>query len=334
MTLTTPLPSGRRRLSLALAAATVASLCALAGPALAQSWPDKTIRLVVPFPPGGSTDAVGRMLATELGKLLGQTVVVDNKGGANGNIGSDMVAKAAPDGYTLLLSGVGSNAINYSLYSKMAYADKDFVHVALLATGPNVLVVTPSFPAATFAEFISVVKANPGKYSHASSGNGSSGHLSMEMLKQAGGLDIVHVPYKGGAAAITDTISGQVDALFLNQDNVLPFVRSGKLRALAVSSAAPNPAYPGVPTVASGGFPDFAATSWFGLSAPAGTPDAIVQQLAEASIKAMNVATVRQQLETNGFVVAAQGPTEFRAFVDNEIQKWGKAVKASGAKAD
>lgn len=325
----------RRRFALTLAtAAAMLAAAGLALPGLAQAYPDKPVRLVVPFPPGGSTDAVGRLLATELGKLLGQPVVVDNKGGANGNIGSDMVAKAAPDGYTLLLSGVGSNAINYSLYSKMAYANQDFSHVTLLATGPNVLVVTPSFPAKTFAEFIDIVKKNPGKYSHASSGNGSSGHLSMEMLKQAAGLDIVHVPYKGGAAAITDTISGQVQALFLNQDNVLPFVRSGKLRALAVSSRDPNPAYPDVPSVASAGYPDFAATSWFGLSAPAGTPEAIVSRLSEAATKAMDSDAVRHQLEGSGFVVQAEGPVAFRTFVDNEIARWGKAVKASGATAD
>lgn len=336
MILTTIARASRRRVALMLAVTAGAALAGsgLALPAQAQAWPDKPIRLVVPFPPGGSTDAVGRLLATELGKTLGQPVVVDNKGGANGNIGSDMVAKAAPDGYTLLLSGVGSNAINYGLYSKMAYADKDFSHVTLLATGPNVLVVTPSFPAKTLAEFIDIVKKNPGKYSHASSGNGSSGHLSMEMLKQAAGLDIVHVPYKGGAAAITDTISGQVQALFLNQDNVLPFVRSGKLRALAVSSRDPNPAYPDVPSVASAGYPDFSATSWFGLSAPAGTPAAIVRQLSDAAIKAMNSDAVRHQLEGSGFVVQAEGSPAFAAFVADEIARWGKAVKVSGARAD
>ena len=326
--------AARRRFALTLVAAATAVASGFALPALAQTYPDKTIRLVVPFPPGGSTDAVGRLVATEMSRILGQPVVVDNKGGANGNIGSDMVAKAAADGYTLLLSGVGSNAINYSLYPKMAYADKDFSHVTLLATGPNVLVVTPGFPAQTLAEFIEVVKKNPGKYSHASSGNGSSGHLSMEMLKQAAGLEMVHVPYKGGAAAITDTISGQVEALFLNQDNVLPFVRSGKLRALAVASSAPNPAYPDVPTVASAGYAGFSATSWFGLSAPAGTPDAIIRQLSDAAVKAMNTDAVRNQLEGSGFVVQAEGSVAFKAFVDNEIAKWGKAVKASGATAN
>lgn len=330
---------GRRRgliqgLNLTLAAVAALIITAPFQPARADAYPAKPIRLVVPFPPGGSTDAVGRLLATEMGKSLGQTVVVDNKGGANGNIGSDMVAKAAPDGYTLLLSGVGSNAINYNLYSKMPYADSDFSHVLLLATGPNVLVVNPGFPAKTFAEFIAVIKANPGKYSHASSGNGSSGHLSMEMLKQAAGLDLVHVPYKGGAAAITDTISGQVQALFLNQDNVLPFVQAGKLRALAVSSPNANPAYPGVPSVAEAGYPDFSAMSWFGLTAPAGTPAPIIRRLAEAAAKAMNTDSVRSQLEGNGFVIAAEGPEAFQLFVSNEIDKWGKAIKASGARAD
>ena len=300
----------------------------------AQAWPNKTIKFIVPFPPGGSTDAVGRQLAQELTKSLGQPVIIENKGGANGNIGSDLVAKSAPDGYTFLVSGVGSNAINYSLYRSMPFADKDFAHVSLLATGPNVLVVNPDFPAKTFAEFIALAKASPGKYSHASSGNGSSGHLAMKMLELASGISLVHVPYKGGGPAIMDTIAGQVPILFINQDNALPQVQAGKLRALAVASVERNPVYPTVPTIAESGFPDFSAVSWFGLTAPAGTPKDIIQKLNDATAKAMNQPEMKQRLQAQGFVVVAGTPQQFSEFVQAEIAKWSKAAKVSGAQVD
>ncbi|WP_419340525.1 Bug family tripartite tricarboxylate transporter substrate binding protein [Achromobacter sp. PD1] len=326
-------PAARARLAILAAAG---ALAMLPGMLMAQGadWPAKQIKLVVPFPAGGSTDSVGRLLAAELSKELGQTVVVENKGGANGNIGSDMVAKAEPDGYTLLLSGVGSNAISYAVYQNMPYRDSDFAHISLLATGPNVLVANNDFPGKTFAEFIKLARENPGKYTHASSGSGSSGHLAMEMLKQDAKIDLVHVPYKGGAAAITDMIGGRVQVMFLNQDTLLPQVTSGKLRALAVASAKRNPAYPDTPTVAESGYPGFSAESWFGLSAPAKTPPAVIQRLNQATVKALSSPEIRQKLESVGFVVVADDPKSFSAFVDNEIAKWGKAAKASGAKMD
>lgn len=326
-------PAARARLAILAAAG---ALAVLPGMLMAQGadWPAKQIKLVVPFPAGGSTDSVGRLLAAELSKELGQTVVVENKGGANGNIGSDMVAKAEPDGYTLLLSGVGSNAISYAVYQNMPYRDRDFAHISLLATGPNVLVANNDFPGKTFAEFIKLARENPGKYTHASSGSGSSGHLAMEMLKQDAKIDLVHVPYKGGAAAITDMIGGRVQVMFLNQDTLLPQVTSGKLRALAVASAKRNPAYPDTPTVAESGYPGFSAESWFGLSAPAKTPPAVIQRLNQATVKALSSPEIRQKLESVGFVVVADDPKSFSAFVDNEIAKWGKAAKASGAKMD
>lgn len=321
--------AGARRWTAALA------VLLLAGAAHAQAdWPARPVHLVVPFPPGGSTDSVGRLLAAELAKDLGQSVIVENKGGANGNIGSDMVAKAAPDGYTLLLSGVGSNAINYALYQSMPYRNSDFAHISLLATGPNVLVANPDFPARSFADFIKLAKENPGKYTHASSGNGSSGHLAMEMLKQAAGIDLVHVPYKGGAAAITDTIGGRVSVLFLNQDNLLPQVQGGKVRALAVASVKRNPAYPDTPTIAESGYPGFAAESWFGLSAPAGTPAPVIERLSQATVRALAAPQLRDKLQAVGFVVVGNDPKAFDAFVAAEIDKWGKAAKASGARMD
>lgn len=326
-------PAARARLGILAAAG---ALAMLPGMLMAQGadWPTRQLKLVVPFPAGGSTDSVGRLLAAELSKELGQTVVVENKGGANGNIGSDLVAKAEPDGYTLLLSGVGSNAISYAVYQNMPYRNSDFAHVSLLATGPNVLVANNDFPGKTFAEFIKLARENPGKYTHASSGSGSSGHLAMEMLKQDAKIELVHVPYKGGAAAITDMIGGRVQVMFLNQDTLLPQVTSGKLRALAVASAKRNPAYPDTPTVAESGYPGFSAESWFGLSAPAKTPPAVIQRLNQATVKALSSPDIRQKLESVGFVVVADDPKSFSAFVDNEIAKWGKAAKASGAKMD
>lgn len=320
-----------RRAVLGLAAALA---CLAAAPAMSEPWPAKPLRLVVPFPPGGSTDSIGRLLAAELGKELGQTVIVENKGGANGNIGSDSVAKAAPDGYTLLLSGVGSNAINYALYSSMPYQNRDFAHVSLLATGPNVLVANPEFPAQTLPDLVRLAKEQPDQYTHASSGSGSSGHLAMEMLKQAAGIQMVHVPYKGGAAAITDTIGGRVSVLFLNQDNLLPQVQAGKLRALAVASAQRNPAYPDTPTVAEAGYPGFAAESWFGLSAPTNTPEPVIAKLSEATRKAMSQPELRQKLEAVGFVVVGSDPASFSGFVNDEIAKWRQAAQASGARMD
>ena len=327
----------RRNLLRSLVSVVALSVGSWVVPAAAQAqgaYPDKPVRLIVPFPPGGSTDAVGRLLAAELGKDLGQTVIVENRGGANGNIGSDAVAKSAPDGYTLLLSGVGSNAISYALYQSMPYKDSDFVHISLLATGPNVLVANNDFPAKTFADFIKLAKENPGKYTHASSANGSSGHLAMEMLKQAAGIDLVHVPYKGGAAAITDTIGGRVNVLFLNQDNLLPQVQAGKVRALAVASAKRNPVYPDVPTIAESGYPGFAAESWFGLSAPKGTPAPVVDRLHKATVKALAQPELKSKLEAVGFVVVGNDPQAFSQFVTAEIDKWGKAARASGARMD
>lgn len=326
----------RRRTGLAaMAVATAVSAMALpTAHAQETDWPNKPIRMVVPFPPGGSTDAVGRMLGNLLADRLGQSVVIENRGGASGTIGSNVVAKADPDGYTLLVSGVGSNAIGYSLYDNIAYQDAEFAHVSLLATGPNVLVVNPNFQAKTFEDFIRIVKENPGKFTYASSGSGSSGHLSMEMLKQVAGLDIVHAPYKGGAAAVTAVMGDQVQALVLNQDNLLPHVQAGKLRALAVTSLKRNPAYPDVPTVAESGYPGYSAESFFGLTAPAGTPPEVMEKLNRETVAAMNDPSIRSKLEEVGFVVVANRPEEFSRFIQDEIAKWGDTVKKSGAKMD
>lgn len=317
--------------------ATLAAVVMLAQPstALAQAFPNKPIRIMVPFPPGGSTDVMGRSLAAELSKSLGQPVVVENRAGANGNIGSAEVAKAAPDGYTLLLSGVGSNAINHSLYPSMPYdSSRDFEHITLLAEGPNVLIVHPNFAAKSVPELVAMAKAQPGKLNYGSNGNGSSGRLAMEMLRQATGMDMVHVPYKGGGPAMQALLAGEVPMLFTNQDAALPQVKAGKVRAIGVASDKRNPAYPDVPTIAEQGFPGFSAVSWLGLSAPAKTPPEVISKLHAEAVKAINQPEFRARLEGNGFVVVGSTPEQFRGFIASENAKWGKAVKASGATVD
>ncbi len=331
-----PQSYSRRAVVGGLAALTALSMAGAAAPALAQAsdWPSKPIRLIVPFPPGGSTDMVGRLIGNLLAERLGQSVVVENRGGASGTIGSNTAAKADPDGYTLLLSGVGSHAIGYSLYPSMGYTDDDFAHISLLASGPNVLVVNPDFEAKTFEDFIRLAKENPGKYNYASSGSGSSGHLSTELLKQKADVDILHIPFKGGAAAVTAVIGNQVNALMLNQDNVLPHVRAGKLRALAVTSSERNPVYPDVPTIAEMGFPDYSALSFFGLSAPAGTPAPIIERLHRETVEALKDKDLRDKLEQVGFVVVGSSPEEYSQFLKDEIAKWAETVKSSGAQMD
>lgn len=301
----------------------------------AQAYPTKPIRIMVPFPPGGSTDVMARNLAAELSKSLGQPVVVENKAGANGNIGSGEIAKAPADGYSLLLSGVGTNAINHSLYPTMPYDSlRDFEHITLLAEGPNVLIVNPNFAAKSVPELIAMAKAQPGKLNYGSNGNGSSGRLAMEMLRQATGIDMVHVPYKGGGPAMQALLAGEVPMLFTNQDAALPQVKAGKARAIGVASLKRNPAYPDVPTIAEQGITGFSAVSWFGLSAPAKTPPEIVRKLHAETVKVLNQPEFRARLEANGFVVVGGTPEEFRAFIKAENEKWGKAVKASGATVD
>jgi tripartite-type tricarboxylate transporter receptor subunit TctC len=316
----------------------LAALAALFAAPLASAqgaFPNKPIRIIVPFPAGGSTDAMARNLGAELTKQMGQPVVVENRPGVNGNLGSDHVAKSAPDGYTLLLSGVGSNAINHGLYANMPYdSNKDFAHITLLAEGPNVLIVHPSFAAKNLGELIAMAKAQPGKLVYASNGNGSSGRMAMEMLRQATGIDMLHVPYKGGGPSMIDLIGGQVPMLFTNQDHALPQVQAGKVRAIAVASLKRNPAYPDVPTVAEQGLPGFAAVSWFGLSAPAKTPPEIVRRLHEETVKALAQPEFRSKLEQVGFVVVGNTPAEFSAFVASEVEKWGKVVKTAGATVD
>ena len=311
-------------------------LVAACGPVFAQAdYPNKVVTIIVPFPPGGTTDVTARQIAAELTKSLGQTFIVENKAGANGNIGSAQVARAAPDGYTLLMSGVGSNAVNHGIYANMPYdSKKDFAHVTLATTGPNVLVVHPDFPARNLKELIDLVKASPGKYNYASAGNGASGHMAMELLKTTAGLKIDHIPYKGGAPAMQDVMGGQVPMMFINQDMAFAQSKAGKVRLIGVASLTRNPAMPDAPTIAEQGFPGFAAVSWNAISAPAGTPKEIVDKLQGEIRKALHSPAMKDKLLANGFVPEGIPPADFSAFVSAEVDKWTKVAKDAGAKVD
>jgi tripartite-type tricarboxylate transporter receptor subunit TctC len=308
----------------------------LAGlPAAAQTWPNRPLHLVVPFPPGGTTDIVARAVAAEIGKSLGQQVIVENRSGAGGNIGSDYVAKAAPDGYTVVMGTVGTHAINVSLYSKMPYdAVKDFAPITLVASVPNVLEVNPSLPVKSVQELIAYAKANPGKLDFASSGNGTSIHLSGELFKAMTGVDMLHIPYKGSAAAITDLIGGQANLMFDNLPSSIAYIKSGQLRALAVTTLTRSPALPDVPTINESGAPGFDASSWFGVLAPAGTPKEIVDRLHDEIVKALRTPRLKANLQAQGAEPVGDTPEQFADHIRAEIAKWAKVVKQSGAHVD
>jgi tripartite-type tricarboxylate transporter receptor subunit TctC len=321
-----------------LLAAAAATLALLSGPALAQDvWPSKPVKIIVPFPPGGTSDVMARMAGEALSKELGQQFVIENIGGAGGITGTARAAKAPPDGYTLVLTGVGSNAVAHGLDPKLAYdSNKDFVHISQIHSGPNVLVVHPDQPFKTFKELIDYVRKNPGKlnygYTHA-----ASGHMAMELLKQVGGtgglpLFIVGIPYRGGGPMLTDLLGNQIPMMFINQDAALQHVRAGKLRALAVTSKERNPQYPDVPTIAEAGLKGYEALSWSGLSAIKGTPQPIVDKLEATMKKIMGSAEIKQRMESVGFVVPPQGSAHYTRFVKDEIDLWTKVIKSAGIK--
>ena len=303
--------------------------------ASAQEWPSKPVRLIVPMPPAGTTDNMGRLVAQKMSELTGQAIVVENKVGANGNIGSDFVSKSAPDGYTLLVSGVGSQGINATLYRSMPYdIVEGLTHIGMIAKGPNALVVNPAFPANTLAELIALIKASPGKYNYASTGNGASNHLSMEMLRSVADLNMTHIPYKGGAPAMLDLMSGQVPMMFVNFDSAVPHVKSGKMRAIAVTSLTRREALPDVPTVAESGFPGFEAESWTAISGPPKMPAAVVSRINEILIRIAQMPDVREKFAALGLEASLLKPDAMKQFVQQEVDKWGKAVRASGATVD
>ena len=306
-----------------------------AAAAVAQPYPSKPIRLVVPFPAGGTTDILAREAGQRLSLSLGQSVVIDNRPGAAGNIGSELVAKSAPDGYTLLMATVSTHAINPNLYARLPYDHiKDFAPVVLVAGVPNVLEVTPSLPVHSVADLIKLAKEKPGQINFASSGSGTSIHLSGELFKTMAGVDMTHVPYKGSAPAITDLIGGQVQVMFDNLPSSLPQIKAGKLRAIAVTSAQRAPALPDIPTIAESGLPGFEATSWFGIVAPAGTPPTIIARINADVNQWLQSPEAKEKLLAQGAVAAGGSPEQFAAYIHAETEKWARVVKASGAKAE
>ena len=308
---------------------------ALAAPnAHAQSWPAKPLRAIVPFPPGSGTDITTRLYAPRLSEALGQPVVVENRAGAAGNVGAEMVARAAPDGYTLLIAPA-SVAIGQTLYPKLPFdLARDFQAVAMLASVPFLLVVHPSVPARSVKELVAFARARPGQINYASTGNGSSPHLTAEMLKMQARIDVVHVPYKGTPQAVTDLLTGQVSFMFANALSVLPQVNAGRLRALAVTSAKRSAATPQLPTVAESGFPGFESGTWFSVLAPAGSPREAVARLSGEIGKLTQHADIREKLGAQGAEAVTATPEQTAAHIKSEIAKWGKVVRASGAKVE
>jgi tripartite-type tricarboxylate transporter receptor subunit TctC len=324
-----------KKLMPALAFAT-AALCA-AQPAFAQSastYPSKPIHIIVTFTSGGAPDILGRLIGDKLSAAWGQTVIVENKPGAGGNIGSDYVAKSAPDGYNIVVGTVGTHAINGALYQNMPYdMTRDFTPVTLLASTPNMLVVNNNVPAKNLKEFIDLGKKE-GKMTFASSGSGTSIHVSGELFKTMTGIDMQHIPYKGRASAIPDLLGGRVTMMFDNMPSSLPLVREGKLRALGVTSAKRSPAAPDIPTIAESGLPGFEAVSWFALFAPANTPRPIVDKLQAEVSKILKMPDVSKKLMDLGLEPSGSTPDELAAYQKSEIAKWSKVVKDSGAKVE
>ena len=300
-----------------------------------QAWPSKPIRYVVPFAAGGSTDIMGRTIAEKLSVALGQPVVVENKPGAGGGLGAAEVAKAAPDGYTIMGGTISTHAINASLYKDLPYDPvKDFVAITLIARVPNMLVVNNDVKAKDVAELIKLMKANPGKWNFASAGNGTSQHLSGELFKGMAGVEMQHIPYKGSPPALTDVMGGSVSMTFDNITTAWPLAKAGKLRALAVTTAKRSPVAPEVPTLAESGLPGYEVGSWQGVFAPAGVPPAIVARLNTEIVKIINMPDVQKKIIDLGAEPVGDTAEQFGAFVKTEVVKWGDVVKKSGAKVD
>ena len=301
----------------------------------AQSYPDRPIRVIVPVPAGGTPDVVARMVQPGLTSLLGQQLVIDNRGGAGGLIGAELAAKAIPDGYTLFFSSPGSLTILPHLQKRVAYDTlRDFAPISLVSIGPFLLITHPSLPVKTVKELLALAKSEPGKLNYASAGNGAANHLAMELFKSMAGVNITHVPYKGAPQAVTDLIGGSVNLMFNSIPPVLQHIKSGRLKLLGVSSAKRSPQLPDVPTVSEAGVPGYESITWFGLLAPAKTPRPIVARLNEALVKVVRAPETKSQLEIQGYDPVGSSAAEFSAFIRAESEKYAKVVKASGAKVD
>lgn len=299
-----------------------------------SSWPDKPIKIIVGYSAGGATDVLARLIAVKMSSTLGQSIVVENKPGANSNVGAELVVRAPADGYTLYAYSI-ANTINMSLYPKLSYdAIKDFESIGMIAKIPNILVVNPNLPVKTVADYVRYAKESKDGITFASSGSGSSIHLSGEMFKMQAKIQMLHIPYKGSAPAVTDLLGGQVESMFDNAPSALPHIQAGKLRAIAVTSAQRSPSIPDVPTLAESGYPNFDVQSWFALVAPAGTPKIIVEKLNAALNKALLAPDVRQRLHELAATPEPGSPEKMRDFQISEVKRWREVVKASGAKAE
>jgi tripartite-type tricarboxylate transporter receptor subunit TctC len=303
--------------------------------ASAQAYPSKPIRLVVPFAPGGSSTLVARFMGEEMSKDLGQSFIIENKPGGGGNIAMQEVARADPDGYTLIIGHVGSLAMNPYMYEHLPYdVDKDFAAVSLLAIVPNIFVVYHEVPAKNLREFVALAKAKPGQINYGSAGNGSAGHLAMEYLKQVTGMELQHVPYKGTGPNVTDLIAGRTQATSAGTPPLLPHVKAGKLRVIAVGTSRRLASIPDVPTVAEQGYPGFETSQWYGLNAPAKTPPAVIQRLAQAAAKAAKSPLVAERFKPDDAEPVGSTPQEYAAFIRKEQGRWSKVVRAANVKAD
>lgn len=321
-----------RRAVLALAVG--AAALGTAVPASAQAYPNKPVRLVVPYPPGGPTDIVARIVAQKLSEQTGQQFIIDNRGGAGGNLGAEIVAHSPADGYTLVVATT-AHAINPTLFKSLNYKlMSDFVPVSLLTRGPLVIVANKSLPAGTVAELIALAKSKPGGLNFASSGNGQSTHLAAELFASMAGVKMTHIPYKGSAPGLADTIAGQTQLMFDTMLSAMPQVKGGQLKAIAVTSAQRSPVAPDLPTVAESGLPGYEAIAWNGLLAPAGTPPDVVERLSAELKKTLALPEVKSKFEAQGFAASWNAPAEFGGFLQAEVEKWAKVVRSSGATVD
>ena len=325
----------KRRITLASIAISALFAMTFSGSAVAQTdYPNKPVKIIVPFPAGGTSDVMARLVSEELTKILKQPFLVENVGGAGGVVGTERGSKAAPDGYTIIQTGVGQSAVAHGLDPNIKYnSNTDFIHISQVHSGPNVLVVHPSVPFKTVKELVDFAKTNPGKLDYGFT-PAASGHMAMELFKQTAGIFMLGIPYRGGGPMMTDILGGTIKVMFINQDVALQHIKAGKLRPLAVSSAARNPLYPDVPTVAELGYPGFEALSWSGLSVPKGTPQAIVDKLESAMKQVMSQPAIRQRMDSQGFVIPPQGVKPYTEFVAKEMDRWTQVIRTAGIKAE
>ena len=313
----------------------IALLLLFAASAVAQQYPSRPIRMLIPFTPGSAADIIARAMEPQMRERLGQAIVIDNRGGAGGNIAAELTAKAAPDGYTVMMGTIGTHAINYSLYSRLPFHPvRDFTPVAFVGESPNVLVTTTRIQANTVKEFIALAKAKPGQLNYGSSGAGTTVHLSGVLLNTMAGVKTVHVPFKGAAEALAALLGGQTDFMFASLSSAIPFVKAGKLKAFAVTGAQRSPSIPDLPTMSEAALPGFAAAAWFGVIGPAGIPQGAVATLGKATLSALETKEVKDRLFASGVEVRPGTADDFSKLIKSEMEKWARVVKESGARAD